>query len=478
MTETPESGPDVRPGVKRFVYIVLTCAGLLVGGFLVLAKFGPLSQNELALVLNKTFADLLETPAREPALRIDLAAEPGRNASLAESTAAIPISARPPAARRPAASDKTAAHAVASSSGSGQEGIPANQTPQPVRECAFGEGGAPDHRVLINEIAWMGSTENASDEWLELRNNSGEDISLANWRLLSGDESLKIVFGPKDGIKTGDFLLLERSDDGAVPGIPADKIYSGTLSNTKVRLKLFEPNCVLADEADASGGWSKLGGDNKTKQTLERNLPNFGWHTSLAPGGTPRAQNAFLIDETISYGAPAQSSLPPATPVPVPASPANPTTTSETAPPAVAATPLISEIMAGSDAGSADEFIELWNPGETDIDLTGWYIKKKSSSGAESGLVAAARLEGARIPAHKRFLIANEGGYKGAVAPDAKWATSNTLAYTNNAIVLYAPDGTKKEEISWTEIPRNQSYARQESGNFEIAAPSSQNSGM
>ncbi len=439
-------------------------------------KFGPFSQAELALVLDKTFADLLETPAREPALRIVPGAENGKSTTETELAAAIPVSGPSTMAQRFAASEKASTRAVASASGSG-EAISVNQPPL-VRECAFGEGGVPSHQVLINEIAWMGSRNSANEEWLELRNNSGEDVALAGWRLLSRDENLKTIFDAGERIKAGGFLLLERAGDEAAPDAAADKIYAGSLANTGAHLKLFDANCRLADEADASGGWKTLGGDNKTKQTSERNLPNFGWHTSLAPGGTPGAQNAFLIDETISYGAPpARSSPPPAETVPVAPPAANPTTTSP-AVPVVAATPLISEVMAGSDAGAGDEFIELWNPGETDIDLTGWYIKKRSSSGAESGLVTAARLTDARIPAGKRFLLANEGGYQGSVAPDAKWATSNTLAYTNNAIVLYAPDGTKKEEVAWGEESlKNQSYARQEGGGFAVGAPTPQNSG-
>ncbi len=140
---------------------------------------------------------------------------------------------------------------------------------------------------------------------------------------------------------------------------------------------------------------------------------------------------------------------------------------------------LISEIMAGSDANSNDEFIELYNPTSNPIDLTGWSIKKKSSSGSESTLVSSSRLEGKVIFPNKYLLLANEGGYSGSVFADIFWPKSYSLAYANNAIVIYNSLGETIEEASWTEIPKNQSYERVSWGNSQFQAqvnPSPQNS--
>ena len=42
----------------------------------------------------------------------------------------------------------------------------------------------PPLTVVINEIAWMGtSATNSSDEWIELYNNSSTSIDLADWTL-------------------------------------------------------------------------------------------------------------------------------------------------------------------------------------------------------------------------------------------------------------------------------------------------------
>lgn len=37
--------------------------------------------------------------------------------------------------------------------------------------------------VFINEVAWMGSSSNANAEWIELYNNSEEDMDLSGWNI-------------------------------------------------------------------------------------------------------------------------------------------------------------------------------------------------------------------------------------------------------------------------------------------------------
>lgn len=120
---------------------------------------------------------------------------------------------------------------------------------------------------------------------------------------------------------------------------------------------------------------------------------------------------------------------------------------------------LVSEIMAGADGNSNYEFIELYNAGSSAVDLTGWSVKKKSSTGSESSLVAASRLSGKTIQPGHYFLLGNENGYQGSAALDVPWPSSYILAYVNNSVVLY-DNGVKVEEIFWAEIPKDRSFAR------------------
>ncbi|MBU2213295.1 lamin tail domain-containing protein, partial [Patescibacteria group bacterium] len=52
-------------------------------------------------------------------------------------------------------------------------------------------------QVVINELMWMGSNISTADEWIELANNSSEEISLNGWSLnylKSGEEAVMIGF--------------------------------------------------------------------------------------------------------------------------------------------------------------------------------------------------------------------------------------------------------------------------------------------
>ncbi len=145
------------------------------------------------------------------------------------------------------------------------------------------------NKVIINEIAWMGTTNSASDEWVELKNLSNSQINLAGWQILDKEKQVKVIFAAREVVPSKGFYLLERTDDDSVPGVTADKIYTGRLSNTEEALYLFDENCQLQDEASANPDWPD--GDNGSKRTMERKS-NLDWQTSSDVGGTPKRANS------------------------------------------------------------------------------------------------------------------------------------------------------------------------------------------
>ncbi len=145
--------------------------------------------------------------------------------------------------------------------------------------------------VVINEIAWMGG-ENSSDEWIELKNLSDEDIDLDGWALRAKDGSPDIDL--EGQIKANSFYLLERSDDESVPGVRADLIYAGALSNGGEYLELFDNEGNLVDFVDGSEAWQA--GNNESKQTMVR--IGLSWFDSLNPYGSPRAENKSVEEES------------------------------------------------------------------------------------------------------------------------------------------------------------------------------------
>ena len=150
--------------------------------------------------------------------------------------------------------------------------------------------------VVINEIAWMGTKSSYGDEWIELYNNTDNDVNLKGWKIISSDKFLNI---PLEGtIPKKGFFLLERSDDLTIPEIKADLIYKGSLNNKGKHLILLNNNGEIEDEINCASGW--FAGNNTTKQTMERKNPSqkgndpTNWQSSRNPQGTPRKRNSFF----------------------------------------------------------------------------------------------------------------------------------------------------------------------------------------
>ena len=156
--------------------------------------------------------------------------------------------------------------------------------------CQKKEGEEPRRdKVIFNEICWMGGADSPADEWIELKNLSGEDVDLSGWQIYNKDKKIRIVFPEETGILKNGFFLLKRSDNSLLDETKPDFIYKGGLKNENEALYLFDKNCQLEDEVFASSTWPA--GDNLTKRTMERK-PDLNWQTSKAPGGTPKAENS------------------------------------------------------------------------------------------------------------------------------------------------------------------------------------------
>ena len=92
--------------------------------------------------------------------------------------------------------------------------------------------------VVINEIAWMGTTVDYNDEWIELYNNTSTSQSLSGWTLTSTDGSPSIALSGT--IPANGYFILERTDDATVSGVSANQIYSGAMGNSGETFELKE----------------------------------------------------------------------------------------------------------------------------------------------------------------------------------------------------------------------------------------------
>lgn len=300
--------------------------------------------------------------------------------------------------------------------------------------------------VIINEIAWMGTEVSYNDEWIELRNNSGQEINLDGWVLRASDGTPTIKL-TKNDIVNG-FYLLERS-----------KNYTGALENSGEALELYDNLGNLVDSVDASSSWPA--GDNTTKQTMERGLTAPGavnWQNSQNSGGTPMAENSSLpIQKVADVGSPLVSTE--VAEARLPQTPETPTTT----PPVIADESyeveprkikypfgiIINEIMPSPiGADEEEEWIEIFNQNNFEVNISGWKI-----SDTIGNLETYTFPEGTTIGA-KGFLVLSRPN------------TKITLNNSGEGLNLIRPDNKIADLAAHEKAPRGQSYNRTDSGWF------------
>jgi len=285
-------------------------------------------------------------------------------------------------------------------------------------------------KLIINEVAWMGSLNNSNAEWIELKNISGSSLDISGYWLLDKGGQIKIRFDNNSLIPAGGFYLLERNNDETVTGIKADKIYSGALSNTDEGLRLFDSQCNLLDEVNANPNWPA--GDNNSKKTMERRA-DLSWQTSSFVGGTPKAANSSGISYSSSGGGGTVIN--------------NSNNLSSASPAKI----LINEVQIRGGAGKTDnDFIELYNPNDSPVNLKGYRLVKRTKTGT-SDLLIKSWTDDAYIPAKGFYLWANSNYLEIPSQPDV--TTTVTLSDDNGVAIRFGANdtGTVIDSVSWGE---------------------------
>ncbi len=105
---------------------------------------------------------------------------------------------------------------------------------------------------------------------------------------------------------------------------------------------------------------------------------------------------------------------------------------------------VISEIK--TNTSGEDEFVELYNPTSSDIQLDGWKLTRNNSAGTPANLVNSFPI-GSTIPAHGYFLIAHQD-YTGLVTADIDYSANNPIT-DNYAALLYNGAGDLVDGVGW-----------------------------
>ncbi len=221
---------------------------------------------------------------------------------------------------------------------------------------------ASDKTILISEVQ-TGTEASASQEFIEIYNNGFDSKDISGWSLYyksaTGASWIKKatvvarILGPKE------FYVFSSNLSG-------DLSYSSTLSQTGGNIQIRDKVGVVIDQfgwgtANASLGQSasqSVAGqsmyriydfENKVMQNSDDNFTDFEIASVATPGTLPDQILPELDQEPLKYPNLELSEL-----FPNPSSP---------------------------QTDSIDEFIEIFNPTELEVDLSGW--KLKDESGAE-----------------------------------------------------------------------------------------------
>jgi len=260
--------------------------------------------------------------------------------------------------------------------------------------------------VILNEVAWMGSPHSSNDEWIELKNLTDQNINLSQWQIISKTSNIKIIFPSNAVLPAHGFYLLERTDDTSAPYTIADLIYTGSLNNTNDGLRLFNNQCLLADEVIANSDWPA--GDASSKRSMERGN-DLTWHTYSYNSSynnlfsTPKVENSPSGWQTPVGGGGSPSSITTTTQTTSSSTSTtttkiNTTTTNSTSSTTITTTTtlpqcngtvlenepqvILNEIawMGSSSQFSNDEWIELKNISDTSVDISSWQIFDKTGN--------------------------------------------------------------------------------------------------
>ena len=296
----------------------------------------------------------------------------------------------------------------------------------------------PAQAILINEVAWSGTTASSSDEWIELHNPGAISISMTGWSLTDGAD---ITISLSGSLPAYSFYLLERTDDTTVADIAADGIYTGSLRDGGEMLQLLGSAGELVDSANSSGGSWPAGGSSP-KASMERRggadfSGNWGSYTGYngngldASGnpirGTPRRTNSLFFPTPIPTGIPSRI---------------------------VINEMLIRPLHDREGTGgitTADEFIELYNAGPLPVYLKGWWLDDIAGGGS-----SPYDLPGVTI-APRGFVVF------------FRTKTKIALNDTEDTVRLLAPDGRTIDQISYLRIrAANLSYGRLPDGSDNV----------
>ena len=310
-------------------------------------------------------------------------------------------------------------------------------------------GAVPvDYTMLrLNEL-------NGNDKFIEIFNNGTDAINLNGVYIVKDGDNTNWTADANVNIEAGGYVLLYSEDvtieGGPQAGYPENlTFHSGLSAKKNVRIQLFTPagesiddfNLVDIDQNGAAYGYS----GNLAPASYSRNA-NTDWYYADA---TPGAVN--VDGENPVLGLEGSTPVPP--------------------------TPDYTNIVLNELNGN-DKFIEIYNKGELDLEIEGWYITKDGVEDAPKWTADARVI----VPAHGYVLLySNNVSEDHPEYPENLFFDGGLSAKKTVRIALYMNDGTERDVFTrgstgeWGQDISNvgtQSYARTpDGGEWKLADP-------
>lgn len=307
---------------------------------------------------------------------------------------------------------------------------------------------SPLPAVVISEFRTRGPN-GASDEFVEFYNNSNISVDLSGCKLRvsssTGVISNRLTFANGTILPPRKHILVVNSA-GYGGGVVADQSFSSGVANDG-GIALTLPNDVVVDQVGMSAGSAfretmhlaplpsnanqsyerRPGGLAGSTQDTGDNFNDFylltpGDPQNLASDPTPdpsptptptSSPSPTPIPTSTPFPSPSPSSSPSPTPLPSPSPTASPSPT-----PSVNAGLVISQVFGGggnSGAPFRNDFIEIFNAGNAEVNLAGWSVQYASATATTWSVTNLSAI--ALAPGQYYLVQEASGGSNGATIP-------------------------------------------------------------
>lgn len=282
----------------------------------------------------------------------------------------------------------------------------------------------PVAKIKINEIMYNPVGSDTGNEWIEIYNNDTFDCDILDWKFYEGGTNHRLTFNGSQIIPFLEYAIISNNLDNFLVNYPdfnGTLIYSSfSLSNTGEEIALKDYSSKVVDNVTYNSSW---GGDGNNK-TLER-IGNE-WNESLVLDGTPGFENSILNTTNLTSNTTSTTTT------------STTSSTTTTTIPTLADHVVISEVQTGDE-----EFVELYNPTDTDVNMTGWYFSYFSSGKAWNDSNRNKKFpDDSIIKAYGFYLI----GLKDYPIPVSDWQpySSAQLSNLNGSVAVFPFDPKTK----------------------------------